>query len=63
MLDDVLRHHAIDRNDLYSVANFLARTRSRLLASPGDSARGGRSANIPGTIESIRTGGAASGAD
>ena len=32
MLDDVLRHHAIDRNDLYSVANFLARTKSRLLA-------------------------------
>src|SRR5256885_2304855 len=30
MLDEVLRHHAIDRNDLYSVANFLARTKSRL---------------------------------
>ena len=31
-LDDVLHHHTIDRNDLYSVANFLARTKSRLLA-------------------------------
>src|SRR5437899_10687485 len=32
MLDDVLRHQTIDRNDLYSFANFLALTRSRLLA-------------------------------
>ena len=32
MLDDVLRHHGIDRHDLYSVASFLARTKSRLLA-------------------------------
>jgi 4-alpha-glucanotransferase len=32
MLTDVLRHHAIDRHDLYAVAGFLARTKSRLLA-------------------------------
>ena len=32
MLSDVLRHHAIDRHDLYAVAGFLAKTRSRLLA-------------------------------
>src|SRR3954469_2702164 len=32
MLSEVLRHHAIDRHDLYAVAGFLARTRSRLLA-------------------------------
>ena len=32
MLTDVLRHHAIDDHDLYAVAGFLARTKSRLLA-------------------------------
>src|SRR5260370_11802730 len=32
MLTDALRHHAIDRHDLYAVAGFLARTKSRLLA-------------------------------
>ena len=32
MLSDVLHHHAIDRHDLYAVAGFLAKTRSRLLA-------------------------------
>jgi 4-alpha-glucanotransferase len=32
MLNEVLRHQAIDRHDLYAVAAFLARTRSRLLA-------------------------------
>ena len=31
MLDNALRHHGIDRHDLYSVASFLARTRARLL--------------------------------
>src|ERR1700692_3837329 len=32
MLDDVLRHHAIDSHDLYAVLQFLSRTKSRLLA-------------------------------
>src|SRR5260370_25481662 len=32
MLAEVLRHHGIDRHDLYAVAGFLARTKSRLLA-------------------------------
>ena len=52
MLDDVLRHHAIDRNDLYSVANFLARTRSRLLAVSLEDLLGVvDQPNIPGTID------------
>src|ERR1041385_4958453 len=32
MLDEVPRRHAIERNDLHSVVNFLARTKSRMLA-------------------------------
>ncbi|KRR00224.1 4-alpha-glucanotransferase [Bradyrhizobium valentinum] len=52
MLDDVLRHHAIDRNDLYSVANFLARTKSRLLAiSLEDLLDVVDQPNIPGTVD------------
>jgi 4-alpha-glucanotransferase len=52
MLDDVLRHHAIDRNDLYSVANFLARTKSRLLAVSLEDLLGVvDQPNIPGTID------------
>jgi len=51
MLDDVLRHHTIDRNDLYSVANFLARTRSRLLAISLEDLLGVvEQPNIPGTV-------------
>ena len=51
MLDDVLRHHTIDRNDLYSVTNFLARTRSRLLAVSLEDLLGVvDQPNIPGTI-------------
>jgi 4-alpha-glucanotransferase len=51
MLDDVLRHHAIDRNDLYAVANFLARTRSRLLAISLEDLLGVvDQPNIPGTV-------------
>jgi 4-alpha-glucanotransferase len=51
MLDDVLRHHAIERNDLYSVANFLARTKSRLLAVSLEDLLGVvDQPNIPGTI-------------
>ena len=51
MLDEVLRHHAIDRNDLYSVANFLARTKSRLLAVSLEDLLGVvDQPNIPGTV-------------
>jgi len=52
MLDDVLRHHCIDRNDLYSVAGFLARTRSRLMAISLEDLLGVvDQPNIPGTID------------
>jgi len=52
MLDDVLRHHTIERNDLYSVASFLARTRSRLLAISLEDLLGVvDQPNIPGTID------------
>ena len=51
MLDDVLRHHGIDSHDIYSVANFLARTRSRLLAISLEDLLGlVDQPNIPGTI-------------
>jgi 4-alpha-glucanotransferase len=51
MLDDVLRYHAIDRNDLYAVAGFLAKTRSRLLAiSLEDLLSVVDQPNIPGTV-------------
>jgi 4-alpha-glucanotransferase len=51
MLDDVLRHHAIDRNDLYAVAGFLAKTRSRLLAISLEDLLGVvDQPNIPGTV-------------
>jgi 4-alpha-glucanotransferase len=52
MLDEVLRHNAIDRNDLYSIANFLARTKSRLLAVSLEDLLGVvDQPNIPGTID------------
>jgi 4-alpha-glucanotransferase len=52
MLDEVLRHNAIDHNDLYSVANFLARTKSRLLAVSLEDLLGVvDQPNIPGTID------------
>ena len=52
MLDDVLRHNGIDRNDLYSVTAFLARTRSRLLAISLEDLLGVvPQPNIPGTID------------
>jgi 4-alpha-glucanotransferase len=52
MLDDVLRHHTIDRNDLYSVTNFLARTKSRLLAISLEDLLGVvDQPNIPGTVD------------
>jgi 4-alpha-glucanotransferase len=51
MLDDVLRHHAIDRNDLHAVVGFLARTRSRLLAVALEDLLGVvEQPNIPGTV-------------
>jgi 4-alpha-glucanotransferase len=51
MLSDVLRHHAIDRHDLYAVVNFLARTRSRLLTISLEDLLGViDQPNIPGTV-------------
>jgi 4-alpha-glucanotransferase len=51
MLDEVLRHHAIDRHDLYAVVGFLARTRSRLLAVSLEDLLGViDQPNIPGTV-------------
>jgi 4-alpha-glucanotransferase len=47
----VLRHHAIDSHDLYAVAGFLARTRSRLLAISLEDLLGViDQPNIPGTV-------------
>jgi 4-alpha-glucanotransferase len=52
MLDDVLRHNAIDRSDLYAVVSFLARTKSRLLAVSLEDLLGVvDQPNIPGTID------------
>jgi len=51
-LNDVLRHHAIDRHDLYAVAGFLAKTRSRLLAISLEDLLGViDQPNIPGTVD------------
>jgi len=51
MLADALRHQAIDRDDLYAVANFLARTKSRLLAISLEDLLGViDQPNIPGTV-------------
>jgi 4-alpha-glucanotransferase len=51
MLSEVLRRQAIDRHDLYAVAAFLARTRSRLLAiSLEDLLEVIDQPNIPGTV-------------
>jgi len=51
MLDDALRHHAIDAHDLYAVIGFLARTRSRLLTvSLEDLLQVIDQPNIPGTV-------------
>jgi 4-alpha-glucanotransferase len=52
MLDDVLRNNAIDKNDLYSVAGFLSRTKSRLLAISLEDLLGVvDQPNIPGTVD------------
>jgi 4-alpha-glucanotransferase len=51
MLGEVLRHQGIDRHDLYAVAAFLARTKSRLLAiSLEDILEVIDQPNIPGTV-------------
>jgi 4-alpha-glucanotransferase len=51
MLNDILRHHAIDSHDLYAVAGFLARTKSRLLAISLEDLLGViDQPNIPGTV-------------
>ena len=51
MLSDALRRHAIDNDNLYAVAHFLARTRSRLLAlSLEDLLDIPDQPNIPGTV-------------
>ena len=52
MLTDVLRHHAIDQDDLYAVAGFLARTKSRLLTISLEDLLGVvDQPNIPGTVD------------
>jgi 4-alpha-glucanotransferase len=50
MLNDILHRHGIEGHDLYAVAGFLARTRSRLLTISLDDLLGVvNQANIPGT--------------
>ena len=51
LLDEVLRQNGIERNDLYSVLGFLARTKSRLLAISLEDILGVLDQpNIPGTV-------------
>jgi len=51
MLDEVLRAHDIHQNDLYSVAKFLARTKSRLMVISLEDLLGViNQPNIPGTV-------------
>jgi 4-alpha-glucanotransferase len=51
MLDEVLRHHGIARNDLHAITNFLARTKSRMLAIALEDLLGVvDQPNIPGTV-------------
>jgi len=52
MLDEVLRGHGIARNDLNGIANFLARTKSRMLAIALEDLLGVvDQPNIPGTVD------------
>ena len=52
MLDDVLRHHGIENNTLYAIAEFLARTKSRLMAIGLEDLLGVvDQPNIPGTVD------------
>jgi 4-alpha-glucanotransferase len=51
-LDEVLRQYDIHQNDLYSVAKFLARTKSRLMAISLEDLLGVvDQPNIPGTVD------------
>ena len=51
MLNDILRHHGIDRHDLNAVVGFLARTKSRLLTVSLEDLLGVvDQPNIPGTV-------------
>ncbi len=51
MFDEVLRQNGIEQNDLYSVARFLARTKSRLMAISLEDMLGVTDQpNIPGTV-------------
>jgi 4-alpha-glucanotransferase len=50
-LDDLLRRHGIPNHDLYAVASFLARTRSRMMAVSMEDLLGLiDQPNIPGTV-------------
>jgi 4-alpha-glucanotransferase len=52
LLDEVLRSQDIHQNDLYSVAKFLARTKSRLMAISLEDLLGViDQPNIPGTVD------------
>ena len=52
MLDQVLRQHGIDNNDLNAIAEFLARTKSRLMAIALEDLLGVvDQPNVPGTID------------
>ena len=52
MLDEVLRRYGIHHHDLYAVAGFLARTKSRLMALSMEDLLGVvDQPNIPGTID------------
>jgi 4-alpha-glucanotransferase len=51
MLDDVLRHHGIHHNDVFSMLRFLAQTPSRLMAVSLEDLLGVvDQPNIPGTV-------------
>jgi 4-alpha-glucanotransferase len=52
MLDNVLRHHGIEHNTLYAVMEFLARTKSRLMAIALEDLLGVLDQpNVPGTVD------------
>ena len=52
MLDNVLRHHGIDHHDLPAIAQFMARTRARLMAIALEDLLGVvDQPNIPGTVD------------
>jgi 4-alpha-glucanotransferase len=52
MLDNVLRRHGIENNTLYAIAEFLARTKSRLMAIALEDLLGVvDQPNVPGTVD------------